>query len=252
MDVIYQTVEAMTMPFTLSLVVTEQKAGQALLQQLAQSVLADLQAIEDKFSAFKDDSLVSRYRSGDETVMLDASFQEVYVRSLAAQEETSGAFNPFYDGAYNPTGLVKGWAIEHVFSKHLKPTLSLSYVEAVGLNGAGDMQLATWPLSDFSWKVGIERADNPQQLVTRLQLKDGAVATSGYSKKGRHVTGKLSTLEQVTIVANSLTQADVWATALLALPEEGAMAQIASHKLSGLYQTATNTIYFQYGVIQDV
>lgn len=252
MEVIYQTVQAMTMPFTVSLAVTDKEAGQELLSQLAPSILADLQAIEVKFSTFKEDSLVSRYRLGDEAVMLDPQFQEIYVRSLAAREETGGAFAPFYDGNYNPTGLVKGWAIEQVFVQHLKPVLALSYVEAVGLNGAGDMQLATVPSSDFSWKVGIERADNPQELVTRLQLKDGAVASSGYSKKGRHVTGELSTLEQVTIVANSLTQADIWATALLALPEEIAVTRIIKQKLSGLYQTADKTIYFQHGVIQDV
>lgn len=250
--VIYQTVVAMTMPFTLSLAVTDEVAGQALLQKLAGAVLADLKAIEDKFSAFRPDSLVSRYRAGEKDVMLDRDFQEVYVRSLAAQEETAGGFDPYFEGAYNPTGLVKGWAIERVFNRHLKPVLAYGDVEAVCLNGAGDMQLATSPVSDFIWQVGVERADNLQELVTRLSLKDGAVATSGYSKKGNHIVGASSDLAQVTVVALSLTEADLWATALLALPEEDARAQIAQHKLSGLYQTVTGTIYFQHGGFQNV
>lgn len=245
--VIYQTVEAMTMPFTLSLAVTDEVAGQALLHRLEKAVLTDLTAIEAKFSAFKEDSLVSRYRAGDGQAMLDADFQEVYVRCLAAQEETAGGFNPYFDGAYNPTGLVKGWAIERVFNRHLRPALAYAHVEAVCLNGAGDLQLATSPISDFSWQVGIERPNNHQELLTRLTLKDGAIATSGYSKKGGHIVGAASSLVQATVVALSLTQADLWATALLALPEEDARAQIAQHKLSGLYQTAAGTIYFQHG-----
>lgn len=246
-EVLYHTVEAMTMPFTLSLAVSDKGAGQILLDTVAQQVLLDLQVLEEKFSAFRPESLVSRYRSGDDTVMLDPQFQEVYVRSLAAQEDTRGAFDPFYDGGFNPTGLVKGWAIEQVFAKHLKPVLPLSYVEAVGLNGAGDMQLATKQTSDFNWKVGIERARQPQELVTSLQLQDGAIATSGYSKKGRHIKGDFSSLEQVTIVATSLVEADIWATALLAVSEDQAKQDIIRHKLSGLYQTATGTIYFQHG-----
>lgn len=245
--VIYQTVEAMTMPFTLSLAVTDEVAGQALLHQLANLVLADLKAIEDKFSAFKPDSLVSRYRAGEKEVMLDKDFQEVYLRSLAAEEETAGGFNPNFDGAFNPTGLVKGWAIERVFKRQLKPLLGYEYVEAVCLNGAGDLQLDTSPISDFSWQVGIERPDDRQQLLTRLTLKEGAVATSGYSKKGAHIVGASSDIIQVTVVSLSLTQADLWATALLALPEEEARQQIAAHKLSGLYQTAAGTVYFQHG-----
>lgn len=246
-EVIYQTVEAMTMPFTLSLAVTDEQVGQILLENLADLVLTDLQAIEAKFSAFREDSLVSRYRAGSKEVMLDAEFQEVYLRSLAAQEETSGAFNPYFDGAYNPTGLVKGWAIEKVFNRHLKPTMTYSDVEAVCLNGAGDMILASHPLSDFSWQVGIERPDNHQQLLSRLTLKDGAVATSGYSKKGFHIKGHGSAIEQVTVIGMSLTQADIWATALLAMSENEARAQIVQHKLSGLYQKDSETVYFQHG-----
>lgn len=249
--VIYQTVEAMTMPFTLSLAVTDEVAGQALLYQLAEQVLTDLRAIEDKFSAFKSDSLVSRYRAGEGTVMLDPDFQEVYVKCLAAQDQTAGAFNPQFDGGYNPTGLVKGWAIERVFKHHLEPALAYRYVEAVCLNGAGDMQLATSAISDFVWQVGIERPDNAQELLARLSLKEGALATSGYSKKGAHIVGARSDLVQVTVVALSLTEADLWATALLALPEEDAQAQIGRHKLSGLYQTAAGTVYFQHGGFQN-
>lgn len=245
--VIYQTVEAMAMPFTLSLAVADEGLGKTLLQKLAPVVLAELKAIEAKFSAFQEDSLVSRYRAGDQSVMLDPDFQDVYLRSLAAQDETRGGFNPYFDGSYNPTGLVKGWAIERVFKYHLKPLLDNEAVEGVCLNGAGDMILATSEGTDFAWKVGVERADDSQELLTRLTLKEGAVATSGYSKKGHHISGVDSDLLQVTIVSLSLTSADIWATALLAMSEDEARAQIVQHKLSGLYQKDSETVYFQHG-----
>lgn len=237
------------MPFTITLVVSDKDKGQVLLETVSDQVLTDLRKIEDDFSPFKAGSMVSRFRAGEKELLLDPDFQEVYAKSLAAQEETEGAFDPFFDGDYNPTGLVKGWAIEQVFDRHLRPLLESAVIEAVGLNGAGDMQLLTGASSDFTWQVGIEDALNPQQVVSRFSLKDGAIATSGLSKKGQHIKASSSAIDQVTIVANSLVQADIWATALMTCEETRARNLIARHRLSGLYQIGATHHYFQHGVL---
>lgn len=250
MTVLYRTVQAMTMPFTLSLKVTDEEAGQVLIDQMSHSVHQDLMRLEQKFSAFKPDSLLTRYQRGQGDALLDREFQEVYLTALAAQEDTLGGFNPYFDGDFNPTGLVKGWAIEKIFKASLQPLLQKPWVEAVCLNGAGDLQLAVSPLSDFSWSVGIEKAQNPSELIAKLSLREGAVASSGLSKKGRHIQGASSATSQVTIIDRQLTTADIWATALMALAEDQVQELIASRRLSGLYQTAEKTIYFQHGVIQ--
>lgn len=251
MAIMYHTIQAMAMPFTVALVMSDSVKGQEMLINIGKQVEKDLRDIENKFSPFISSSLVSIFRSGDKSVFLDSDFQEIYALCISAEQDTNGGFNPYFDGGYNPTGVVKGWAIEKMFNKHLLPLLNQMDIEAVALNGAGDIQMVVAEWSEFTWQVGIERADNSQMLLSQLNLKDGAVATSGYSKKGAHITGVCSAIEQVTIVASSLTQADIWATALLALPEYVAREQIVRHQLSGLYQKADDVIYFQYGGFQN-
>lgn len=187
MEIVSQTVEAMTLPFTISLVTRDKVSSKDLLEKVSQDILSALGAIEQKFSAFRATSLVSRFQKGDETVMLDPEFQEIFARVTIAKTETRGAFDPYFQGVYNPTGMVKGWAVEKVFQQYLKPLLRLSEIEAVCLNGGGDMQFETKDNSSFIWKIGIENPDHLQEMIARFQMKTGALATSGYSKRGRHI-----------------------------------------------------------------
>ena len=108
MEIVSQTVEAMTLPFTISLVTRDKVSSKDLLEKVSQDILSALEAIEQKFSAFRATSLVSRFQKGDETVMLDPEFQEIFARVTIAKTETRGAFDPYFQGVYNPTGLVKG------------------------------------------------------------------------------------------------------------------------------------------------
>lgn len=80
--------------------------------------------MEEKFSPFLPDSLVSKHTDIGEVLQedfFDLEYQEVYSRSIIAKKETHGLFNPFFGGKYNPTGFVKGWAIENAFMKYIKP-----------------------------------------------------------------------------------------------------------------------------------
>ncbi|MGF0112498.1 FAD:protein FMN transferase [Streptococcus sp. SGI.013] len=251
MEIISQTVEAMTLPFTISLVTRDKVSSKDLLERVSQDILSALGEIEQKFSAFRATSLVSRFQKGDETVMLDPEFQEIFARVTIAKTETRGAFDPYFQGVYNPTGLVKGWAVEKVFQQYLKPLLRLSEIEAVCLNGGGDMQFETRDNSSFIWKIGIENPDHLQEMIARFQMKTGALATSGYSKRGRHILSQ-STIKQVTILDASLVQADIWATAALVLSESDFCQMIADKKLSGLYVTNTKKQFFQYGELKNV
>lgn len=251
MEIISQTVEAMTLPFTISLVTRDKVSSKDLLERVSQDILSALGEIEQKFSAFRATSLVSRFQKGDETVMLDPEFQEIFVRVTIAKTETRGAFDPYFQGVYNPTGMVKGWAVEKVFQQYLKPLLRLSEIEAVCLNGGGDMQFETRDSSSFIWKIGIENPDHLQEMIARFQMKTGALATSGYSKRGRHILSQ-SAIKQVTILDASLVQADIWATAALVLSESDFCQMIADKKLSGLYVTDTKKQFFQYGELKNV
>lgn len=242
-------VEAMTIPFTITVASSQPELVEGSMDQLASRVLAELQRLEAKFSAFRSDSLVSCFQQGDQTVLLDPEFQEVYALVLIAQKETTGAFDAYYKGVYDPTGLTKGWIIEKIFQQELKPLLAYPWIEAVSLNGGGDMQFETKELSDFSWKIGIESPEDTQSLLVSLTMKTGAVATSGFSKRGQHIQSA-SSIQQLTVVEQSLTQADVWATAGLVMTENDFLEAIAQHGLSGLYIKENTPHFFQKGELK--
>ncbi|HFI0671493.1 TPA: FAD:protein FMN transferase [Streptococcus suis] len=245
-QIISRTVEAMTLPFTISLAVTQASQLEDELESLSLEILAELERLEEKFSAFRPSSLVCRFQDGDRSVLLDQEFQEVFALAEMAYQETDGAFDSYYKGIYDPTGLVKGWVIEKIFQNKLHPYLQHPDVEAVCLNGGGDMQFATKDTSDFVWKIGIENPENLQEILAIFTAKNGAIATSGYSKRGQHIQAK-NDLQQITFMDNSLTMADVWATAGLSIPENALNEAIARQQLSGLYIKSQQLQFFQKG-----
>jgi thiamine biosynthesis lipoprotein len=230
-------INKMNIPFTVKLAVTEDdRVADHILATTSKMINKELDAIEQKFSPFKEDSLVSKYRRGDSSpLMEDSLFQAVFSQCSIAEEVTSGYFNAFYDGRFNPTGLVKGWAIETIFQLYMKPLLVDPKIIGVSLNGGGDMQLATKDDSNFSWSVGIENPYNTQEIIAEYSIKNGAVATSGMNKRGEHISRNASNIKQVTIIANSLTEADVWATAGIAAGTDKFEDLIQSSELTGMY-----------------
>lgn len=236
----------MTLPFTISLAVTQASQLEDELERLSLEILAELERLEEKFSAFRPSSLVCRFQDGDRSVLLDQEFQEVFALAEMAYQETDGAFDPYYKGIYDPTGLVKGWVIEKIFQNKLHPYLQHPDVEAICLNGGGDMQFATKDTSDFVWKIGIENPENLQEILAVFTAKNGAIATSGYSKRGQHIQAK-NGLQQITFMDTSLTRADVWATAGLSMPENTLKEAIAQKQLSGLFIKQEQLHFFQKG-----
>ena len=217
----------MTIPFTLRV----RGGNEALVRMLAQRAWTRLNRVDRVFSPFRSDSYTTAFNRGDLRGLVEEPwFYEVYARCLFAADETDGFFQPFADGRFDPVGLVKGWAIERVFREVAADALGVGSVTAAALSGGGDMQVAVAPGVPFTWGVGIEapqglvRGDgNGRELVGTVRLAHGAVATSGISKRGEHIAypqgrapGPSDDVVQATVIADSLTEADVWATTAVA------------------------------------
>jgi thiamine biosynthesis lipoprotein len=180
--------------------------------------VAWLHHVDRVFSTYRSDSVISRLQRG--VLRIDECPPEVgeVLRLCArAQADTRGFFTAVPNGRLDPTGLVKGWAVERA---------SRLLVEAGARNhaisGGGDMQLAGRPAPDRPWRVGIADPHRPGRLVATVEGVDVAVATSGTAERGAHVvdpfTGRAATaLASVTVVGPSLTVADAYATAALAM-----------------------------------
>jgi FAD:protein FMN transferase len=186
------------------------------------AVLASLREADAVFSTYRADSVVSAIRRG-ELALPDAPDEVHEVLDIGARAEraTEGAFSvwrPDSDGdrlLLDPSGVVKGWAVERA-SAFLRALPDTDFC----LSGGGDMVCRA--LEGEPWRVGIEDPHDPTRVLAVVPVRDGAVATSGIAHRGAHLvdarTGAApGGVAQVTVIARSLTAADVDATAAYAL-----------------------------------
>ena len=248
----------MNMPFTI--VFVRDSFDEILvdvLNQIVNEIDKYLQNVEEKFSPFLSESLVSRHTDIGEELQddfFDIEYQEVYSRSIIAKKETHGLFDPFFDGKYNPTGFVKGWVIENAFMKYIKPLIDNNIIEAGAINGAGDMQVGTRLDSNFSWKIGIENPEDKEKIIAKYSIKNGAVATSGLSKRGQHIKSDNDINHmQVTVVGTYLSEVDVLATAGVVANEKIWREIVENKLLKGILLTKEGIKrVFEEGKITDV
>lgn len=176
----------------------------------AARVFQDLRAAETMFSPYRADSLLTRLTAGEVTESeLPQAFAAVLRLAADFQELTDGAFDVRFSGELDPSGLVKGRATEQA-SRWLPPDAYL--------NAGGDMVIKS---PDLPWRIGIEHPSDPTGLLAVLSVQNAAVATSGTAHRGEHIldprTRRAATgLRQTSVVGPTLTEADVWATALMA------------------------------------
>ena len=248
----------MNMPFTIAFVRDSfDEILVDVLNQIVNEIDKYLQNVEEKFSPFLSESLVSRHTDLGEELQddfFDIEYQEVYSRSIIAKKETHGLFDPFFDGKYNPTGFVKGWAIENAFMKYIKPLIDNNILEAGAINGAGDMQVGTRLDSNFFWKIGIENPEDKEKIIAKYSIKNGAVATSGLSKKGQHIKSDNDINHiQVTVVGTYLSEVDVLATAGVVANEKIWREIVENKLLTGILLTKEGIKrVFEEGKIKDV
>lgn len=188
-------------------------------EEHTQATFTELRELDRIFSPFRSDSDISRLCDGTlEVAHADHRILDVQAACARAETETGGRFDALWQGWFDPTGYVKGWAVEGAFEHHLRPLLDIPGVLAIGANAGGDMQLATATEASWTWRVGVSHPTRPGALLATVELRDGAVATSGMAERGTHIvdprTGEpaLAALS-ATVIAPTLSEADVWATA---------------------------------------
>jgi FAD:protein FMN transferase len=186
-------------------------------------VMSDLRDADRIFSTYRPDSFVSRLGRGEVSVA-DGPPEVAEVLALAerARTESAGAFDVVRRGVLDPSGVVKGWAVERA-AAHLRGLDDTDFC----LSGGGDMVVRVADLDRPAWRVGIEDADDPTRVRAVVPLREGAVATSGLGHRGAHVadarTGAVPTvLASVTVIGPTLTWADMDATAALAMDGDAA------------------------------
>ncbi len=183
-----------------------------------------LRLVDERFSTYRPESDISRLNR-DELLRAEMhdDVREVLDRCDELCRRTSGYFDMRYagTGTVDPSGLVKGWAVDRAAG-----LLERASVRNYALNAGGDIRVRGNALPAARWSIGIEHPRSPQQVAAVLDLTDVAVATSGAYVRGEHVfdphsheppRGVLS----VTIVGPDLATADAFATAAFAMGAAG-------------------------------
>ena len=196
-----------------------------------------LRWVDETFSTYKPESEISRIGRGElEVEDADTAVQYVLARCEELRAETGGYFDSHFDGSLDPSGYVKGWAVGR----------GVALLESAGLrnfavNAGGDIWLAGGALPDFEWRVGIEHPEQHDRVAAVVELRDGAIATSGTYARGDHVvdphTGRApDDVLSVTVTGPDLGTADAYATAAFAM---GAAGPNWTARLRGGYEALT-------------
>ena len=190
-------------------------------------VVADLfttlRADDALFSTWRPHSPISRIQRGELTLdQAPPRVREAAARCEEAGRRTEGAFSAWWrrtDGrrVFDPTGLVKGWAVEQAFRSLIDRLASCGPHDALVCAG-GDIAVACARTDTPDWVVGSQDPLDRRRTLRSIPLRTGAVATSGTAARGHHIvdpaTGTPAAgLLSATIVGPSLIWADVYATA---------------------------------------
>jgi thiamine biosynthesis lipoprotein len=213
----------------------------ALPESAIEPVWQWFQHVDDVFSTWRDDSEISRLARGELTLAAtSAEVREVLERCEQLKVASGGAFDiafattadePDAPGrcAIDPTGVVKGWAVDRAGE-----LLEALGVTDVAINAGGDILVRADAHSERVWRVGIQHPWERDRTAQVVALRNGAIATSGNYERGDHVvdarTGRAAAgLTAVSVIASDLALADGYATAALALGNEG-MSWLATRR----------------------
>ena len=181
--------------------------------------------VDRVFSTYRPDSDVSLLARAEVTVDACApEVAEVLAACALVRDLSGGYFTSSPGGQLDPSGYVKGWAVERAASLLTQAGSGRHLV-----NGGGDVQCVgghgVRESGAEPWRVGIADPFRPGTLALVVTARDCAVATSGTAERGAHiinpVTGRpASGLASVTVAGPSLSLADAYATAAFAMGPE--------------------------------
>lgn len=180
--------------------------------------------VDRRFSTYRQDSEISAINRGDIPVR-DWSGQMMDVMRIAEQtrRETAGYFDIHRpDGALDPSGIVKGWAVRNAAEIVRRADVGDFFIEA-----GGDIQSCGRNASGRDWSVGIRNPFHTDEIVKVVYPHGHGVATSGTYARGQHIYNPhavhdpISDIVSLTVIGSDVLEADRFATAAFAMGRDG-------------------------------
>lgn len=177
--------------------------------------------VDEKYSPFKPMSEVSKINAGLPESRWSDEIRTVLELCRQTKEQTEGYFDAYHDGKLDPSGLVKGWAINNAAQLLRDSSLKDYYIEA-----GGDIQVSGRNSDNEPWSVGIRNPLNRDEVVKVVRVTTEGVATSGTYIRGQHIydphDGKeVADVASLTVIGPNIYDADRFATAAFAMGRAG-------------------------------
>ena len=202
----------------MSIDIRDRALSSSELDDALRACICWLHQVDELFSTYKVESQISRLGRG-QLNLPDASpeVRQVLARCEKLKDLTDGYFDAMAGGHLDPSGLVKGWAVQRASWFLVRAGSSRHCI-----NAAGDIAVIGGAEEGRPWRVGISHPLVGGAFCAVVGITDGAVATSGTAERGFHVldphTGRPATdLASVTVIGPDLGTADAYATAALAM-----------------------------------
>ena len=180
--------------------------------------------VDNTFSTYKKDSEISRINRAElQPVEYSDDMKLIFELAEQTKKQSGGYFDTRTpDGQIDPSGIVKGWAINNVAELLRSLGHKNFYVEA-----GGDIQTSGKNSEGREWRIGIRNPFDRDQIVKVIFPRGKGIATSGTAVRGKHIydphtKGPVETnLASLTIVGPNVYEADRFATAVFAMGAGG-------------------------------
>lgn len=209
-----QTQIIMGMPITITIHDEDSKS-------LIEDCFNYFRSVDERYSTYNSDSEISQINNGLPKTEWSQEMKTVLNLCEETRKETEGYFDISHNGKLDPSGIVKGWAINNAAN-----TLKRQHVKDFCIEAGGDIQVRGED-KDGPWIIGIRNPFKFDEIIKRLIVKTEGVATSGTYFRGQHVYdphnkhAKLDKVKSLTVVAKNIYEADRFATAAFAMGMKG-------------------------------
>ncbi len=195
---------------------------------------ADISSLDEVFSYFEYiDATFSTYKDMSEITLINkghiqpSDYSEDMKTVFVLSEETKIKTNGYFDittpkGIYDPSGLVKGWAIFNASHILDKKGFKNYYIDA-----GGDIQVCGKNSLGKLWAVGIKNPFNEKEIIKVIYVQNEGVATSGTYIRGQHIYNPkkreayIADVVSLTVIGPNIYEADRFATAAFAMGRKG-------------------------------
>lgn len=194
-------------------------------QKLFDEVFDYFRYVDEKFSTYKSESEISAINN-KKLVEENWSEDMKKIFELGAETEklTDGYFNIVTpEGAFDPSGIVKGWSIMNAAN-----ILKNRGVKNFCVEAGADIQTCGTNGDGQPWSVGIQNPFNKKrEIVKKVYLKNKGIATSGSYVRGNHIynpknlQSDLKDIVSLTVIGPNIFEADRYATAAFAMGTDG-------------------------------